>query len=56
MKDFIAFIGVLFLVFLWILPAYCLYYLNGSEYWAIVYVPIILQTILFGFLLDKWYD
>jgi len=54
MKHIIAILGILFLTFIWILPAFMIWYGFKAD-WAFLYLAVILITFAFGSLLDNWY-
>ena len=54
MKHLIAILGTLFIFALWVLPAFMMYH-GGAREWSMLYIPIMIFTLVWGILMDKWY-
>ena len=54
MKHVIAILGILFLIFLIIIPLYCYHNFGGSQ-WEAMYVVIFPLIVGWGYVLDGWY-
>ena len=56
MKNFIAFLGILFNMALWVLPIIVIFKFNGANGWTLLYIPIIVFTGALWAMLAYWYE